>query len=150
MADHPIAGIDRVTVAGLPTDGWQLPIFAVSGDLVPLVDEATAEFEGRTAGLPPRAAVYDGIAERAGPYKFVRHQLVDDTAAIDIAFVGSSVLKGAIDADRVQNGMVERFGASANVRMLPLQPAQRAPEIVRRRGLDHVPVEAGQPRPLDP
>jgi len=24
VADHPIAGIDRVTVAGLPTDGWQL------------------------------------------------------------------------------------------------------------------------------
>lgn len=24
VADHPIAGVDRVTVAGLPTDGWQL------------------------------------------------------------------------------------------------------------------------------
>lgn len=24
VADHPIAGIDRVTVGGLPTDGWQL------------------------------------------------------------------------------------------------------------------------------
>ena len=29
-----------------PTDGWQLPIFGVSGDLVPVVDDATAEFEG--------------------------------------------------------------------------------------------------------
>lgn len=37
-----------------PTDGWQLPIFGVSGDLVPMVDEATAEFETRTAGLSAR------------------------------------------------------------------------------------------------
>ncbi len=37
-----------------PSDGWQLPIFGVSGDLVPLVDDATAEFEARSKGLPPR------------------------------------------------------------------------------------------------
>ncbi len=51
-----------------PTDGWQLPIFAVSGDLVPLVDEATAEFEGRSAGLPPRAqeSVAEEIWDRPG------------------------------------------------------------------------------------
>ncbi len=49
-----------------PTDGWQLPFFGVSGDLVPIVDDATAEFEGRTAGLPPRAqeAVAEEIWER--------------------------------------------------------------------------------------
>jgi hypothetical protein len=49
-----------------PTDGWQLPIFGVSGDLVPVVDDATAEFEARTAGLPPRAqeAVAEEIWER--------------------------------------------------------------------------------------
>jgi hypothetical protein len=44
-----------------PTEGWQLPIFGVAGDLVPVVDDATAEFEGRTAGLPPRAQ--ESVAE---------------------------------------------------------------------------------------
>jgi hypothetical protein len=44
-----------------PTDGWQLPIFGVSGDLVPVVDDATAEFEGRATGLPPRAQ--EAVAE---------------------------------------------------------------------------------------
>jgi hypothetical protein len=38
-----------------PTEGWQLPIFGISGDLVPTVDDATAEFDARSAGLPPRA-----------------------------------------------------------------------------------------------
>jgi hypothetical protein len=37
-----------------PADGWQVPIYAVSGDLVPKVSEATAEFEARGVGLPPR------------------------------------------------------------------------------------------------
>lgn len=51
-----------------PTDGWQLPIFAVSGDLVPMVDDATAEFEARSAGLPPRAqeTVAEEIWDRPG------------------------------------------------------------------------------------
>lgn len=50
-----------------PTEGWQLPIFGVAGDLVPVVDDATAEFEGRTAGLPPRAqeAVAEEIWDRS-------------------------------------------------------------------------------------
>jgi hypothetical protein len=49
-----------------PTDGWQLPIFAVSGDLVPMVDEATSEFEARAGGLPPRGqeTVAEEIWER--------------------------------------------------------------------------------------
>ncbi|MFM7211504.1 MAG: hypothetical protein ACKOYQ_05785, partial [Actinomycetota bacterium] len=32
-----------------PSDSWQLPIAAVSGDLVPLVDTAVAEFRRRAA-----------------------------------------------------------------------------------------------------
>lgn len=63
----PLAG--QPTVHHLPpTDGWQLPIFAMSGDLVPLVDDATAEFEGRAAGLPPRAqeSLAEEIWERPG------------------------------------------------------------------------------------
>lgn len=49
-----------------PTEGWQLPIFAVSGDLIPMVDDATSEFEARTAGLPARAqeTVAEEIWER--------------------------------------------------------------------------------------
>ena len=51
-----------------PAEGWQLPIFAVAGDLVPMVDGATAEFEARSAGLPPRAqeTVAEEIWERPG------------------------------------------------------------------------------------
>jgi hypothetical protein len=49
-----------------PAEGWQLPISGLAGDLVPMVDEATAEFEARTTGLPPRAqeAVAEEIWER--------------------------------------------------------------------------------------
>lgn len=38
-----------------PSDGWQLPIPAISGDLVPTVAAATGEFTARSNGLPPRA-----------------------------------------------------------------------------------------------
>ena len=49
-----------------PTEGWQLPIFGVSGDLVPIIDDATVEFESRAAGLPPRSqeAVAEEIWQR--------------------------------------------------------------------------------------
>lgn len=36
-----------------PRDGWQLPIPALSGDLLPMVDAAVAEYRTRTAGAPP-------------------------------------------------------------------------------------------------
>lgn len=38
-----------------PSQGWQMPIHGLSGDLVPLVDDATTEFRRRSAGLPARA-----------------------------------------------------------------------------------------------
>lgn len=38
-----------------PADGWQLPMFAISGDLVPQVDEAVEEFSRRSRGLSERA-----------------------------------------------------------------------------------------------
>lgn len=44
-----------------PSDGWQLPIMGVAGDLIPMVDEAAAEFDARAAGLPPRAQ--ESVAE---------------------------------------------------------------------------------------
>lgn len=51
-----------------PRDGWQVPITGLAGDQVPRVDEATREFEGRAAGLPPRGQeeVADEIWSRSG------------------------------------------------------------------------------------
>jgi len=34
-----------------PDDGWHMPLHAVARDLVPSVNEAVAEFSGRTAGM---------------------------------------------------------------------------------------------------
>lgn len=49
-----------------PSDGWQLPIAAVSGDLVPLVDDAVAEFRRRSAaGAEPQNLAQE-IWERPG------------------------------------------------------------------------------------
>ena len=49
-----------------PADGWQLPMFALSGDLVPQVDAAVDEFTRRTKGLSQRAQqeIADEIWER--------------------------------------------------------------------------------------
>lgn len=51
-----------------PHEGWQMPIHGLSGDLLPSVDEATAEFTTRSQGLPPRAqeAVANEIWDRPG------------------------------------------------------------------------------------
>ena len=49
-----------------PADGWQLPIPAVSGDLVPLVDEAVAEFRSRAPASPDPERVARDIWDRPG------------------------------------------------------------------------------------
>ena len=49
-----------------PADGWQLPIPAVSGDLVPLVDEAVAEFRSRAAASPDPERLARDIWDRPG------------------------------------------------------------------------------------
>ncbi|MCX6432333.1 MAG: hypothetical protein NTX29_05925 [Actinobacteria bacterium] len=72
-----VAGLPRAMVpVGLqpslthlpPTDGWQLPIFGIAGDLVPLVDAATAEFDARAGGLSARGqqTIADEIWDRPG------------------------------------------------------------------------------------
>jgi len=38
-----------------PEDGWQMPLHAVAGDLIPAVSAALAEFEARTVGLSEHA-----------------------------------------------------------------------------------------------
>ncbi len=49
-----------------PSDGWHLPMFAMSGDLVPQVDAAVEEFARRSQGLPEVAQqqLADEIWER--------------------------------------------------------------------------------------
>lgn len=49
------AGRKAASIAVLPpSQGWQLPMFAVSGDLVPNVDAAIDEFNRRSKGLSER------------------------------------------------------------------------------------------------
>ena len=45
-----------------PHEGWQVPMHAVSGDLVPAVEAATAEFAARSVGMTP--AQREEIAEQ--------------------------------------------------------------------------------------
>ena len=49
-----------------PSDNWQVPMYALSGDLVPTVQAAVGEFEQATAGLGPTAqqTVADEIWDR--------------------------------------------------------------------------------------
>lgn len=47
-----------------PTEGWQLPIHGVSGDVVPEVDAAVAEFRRRAATVVDAQALAEQIWER--------------------------------------------------------------------------------------
>lgn len=51
-----------------PTEGWQIPMHAIASDLIPIVNEATAEFERRSKGLGDRGVkdLADEIWERPG------------------------------------------------------------------------------------
>lgn len=51
-----------------PTEGWQIPITALGSDVIPIVAEASAEFERRSQGLGERgkADLADEIWERPG------------------------------------------------------------------------------------
>lgn len=48
-----------------PSEGWQLPIHGVSGDVVPEVDSAVAEFRRRAAGVVDSQALAEQIWERS-------------------------------------------------------------------------------------
>ena len=48
-----------------PSEGWQLPIHGVSGDIVPEVDAAVAEFRRRAAGVVDTQALAEQIWERS-------------------------------------------------------------------------------------
>lgn len=51
-----------------PAEGWHLPYLAVASDLVPMVDQARAEFDQRAAGRPAREQeqVAEEIWDRPG------------------------------------------------------------------------------------
>lgn len=51
-----------------PTEGWQMPIHGLAGDLLPSIDEATQEFNARSHGLPPRSqeSIANEIWDRQG------------------------------------------------------------------------------------
>jgi hypothetical protein len=68
-------------------------------------------------GLPPRSEVYNGLRLGGGPYVKTRQQLFATQGDIDIAFVGSSILNVAVNADELQSRLEERYGPNVNVRM---------------------------------
>lgn len=68
-------------------------------------------------GLPPRSAVYDSLRLSSGPYLKARTQLFATQGDIDIAFVGSSILNVAVNADELQSRLESRYGPNVNVRM---------------------------------
>lgn len=47
-----------------PSEGWHLPIAGVSGDLVPIVDAAVAEFRRRAPGTPSTTLLAQEIWDR--------------------------------------------------------------------------------------
>lgn len=68
LSEVPVPVTSGPTLLDLPpSDGWQVPLKGLSGDLVPMVTAATAEFESRAAGLPPRGqeTIADEIWGRA-------------------------------------------------------------------------------------
>jgi hypothetical protein len=94
-----------------PSDGWQVPIFAVSGDLVPLVTAATVEFEARSKGLTPRGReqvakeIWDKPAWAGLPMRALHAarqlgMLADDRARVSAATCGTykrlSTMRGQV------------------------------------------------------
>ncbi len=53
--EHVPPGVNPSLAHLPPAHGWQMPIHGLSGDLVPMIDEATEEFRRRSHGLPARA-----------------------------------------------------------------------------------------------
>jgi len=71
----------------------------------------------KQAGLPPRSEVYNGLRVGGGPYVKTRQQLFATQGDIDIAFVGSSILNVAVNANDLQAQLEARYGQNVNVRM---------------------------------
>jgi hypothetical protein len=69
-------------------------------------------------GVLDRADVYPTIPVGAGPFAHIQRQVFDETAALDIAFVGSSFMWSGIDAPYVQRELTRALGREARVTVL--------------------------------
>ena len=83
-----------------PSDGWQVPIKGLSGDLLPQVAAATQAFEARAAGLAPRAQqtvadeiwgrnAWGGLPMRALHAARQLGMLADDPSGVQASTCGS-------------------------------------------------------------
>jgi hypothetical protein len=70
------------------------------------------------AGVLDRSDVYPTIPVYAGPYAHIQHQVFEEKAPLDVAFVGSSFMWSAIDAPYFQAELTRSIGRSANVTVL--------------------------------
>ena len=66
--------------------------------------------------LPPREQAYAVQGWGNGPYPWIRHEIFEETNAIDIAFVGSSHMMKGINTPQVQAALSEKLGHPAVVR----------------------------------
>lgn len=64
IPEHVIGGAPLAVLP--PSDGWQLPITGVSGDLVPLVDAAVVEFRDRAPSVANVQDLAQEIWDRPG------------------------------------------------------------------------------------
>jgi len=66
---NPVESLSGTSLVEMPTtEGWQIPITSLASDIIPIVQEASGEFERRSQGLGERgkADLADEIWERPG------------------------------------------------------------------------------------
>lgn len=67
------------------------------------------------SGKISRRDSYDLMPENQGAYSFVKTEIFDEKADIDILFIGSSLIWNAVDAPQVQMELSSRLGRQARV-----------------------------------
>lgn len=83
-----VTGVERILAVLPPSDGWQLPINAIAGDLMPPLDAAVQEIRRRASGASTRVAqqaaddVWDRIAWAGLPFRVLH-------AARALGFMGN-------------------------------------------------------------
>src|ERR1700756_1948061 len=65
-------------------------------------------------GLPPRYAMYRGVAHYAGPFDFLRRQVFEEKEPLDVAVVGHSLLKLAIEYEQIDRALSRDLGRPAH------------------------------------
>jgi hypothetical protein len=69
-------------------------------------------------GILDRESVYSALPVEAGPVSHIRRQIFDETADIDVVFVGSSLMWSGIDAPFVQEQLSAALGREAVVTVI--------------------------------